>query len=182
MTLPLLLALLLAPAEESPPKIPTVVLSTLHQEMCRVGVGDALPPLALNLPSGDPANLAELAGARATVVAFYQDDGWMTKQLRADLARDIARPYEGRRVRVVAIHVGGAADQDAPYPELADPEGEAFAKVGSGRLPRVYVLGPAQDGQPGEIVWFDIEYSRSTRRELHQTLQALTGGSVARRE
>jgi hypothetical protein len=44
-----------------------------------------------------------------------------------------------------------------------------LADVGSVALPRLYVLDPA-----GKIVWFDIEYSESTRRELEQTLSVLT--------
>jgi hypothetical protein len=28
----------------------------------------------------------------------------------------------------------------------------------------------------GKIVWFDIEYSLATRRELHQALEVITGG------
>jgi hypothetical protein len=53
---------------------------------------------------------------------------------------------------------------------LLDPEGKAFAQVGSEKLPRVFVLDGA-----GKIVWFDLEYSHSTRRELKQAVQKLVG-------
>ena len=60
----------------------------------------------------------------------------------------------------------------ATFPQLLDTNGKALAQVGSVALPRLYVLDPA-----GKIVWFDIEYSESTRRELAQTLTVLTGNA-----
>ena len=56
------------------------------------------------------------------------------------------------------------------FVNLLDADGKAFAQVGSERLPRVFVVDPA-----GKILWFDIEYSQTTRRELHQALHAATG-------
>ena len=50
---------------------------------------------------------------------------------------------------------------------LVDAKGKAFAQVGSRHLPRTFVLDPS-----GKIVWFDIEYSLATRRELQQALAA----------
>ncbi|MEM9659649.1 MAG: hypothetical protein AAF961_14915, partial [Planctomycetota bacterium] len=61
------------------------------------------------------------------------------------------------------------ADSGADFPELVDAEGVAFAKLGAKLLPRIYVL----DAQ-GSVVWFDIEYSEATRRELRQAIAALT--------
>ena len=52
-------------------------------------------------------------------------------------------------------------------------DGAALAQIGSVALPRLYVLDPT-----GNIVWFDIEYSESTRRELAQTLRVLTGDAA----
>ena len=43
-----------------------------------------------------------------------------------------------------------------------------LAPLGEGRWPRVYVL----DAE-GKIVWFDIEYSVSTRRELRAAVESL---------
>ena len=56
----------------------------------------------------------------------------------------------------------------ANFPNLLDADGKAFAQVGSERLPRTYLLDPQ-----GKILWFDIEYSLATRRELHQALRAV---------
>ena len=56
----------------------------------------------------------------------------------------------------------------ANFPQLLDEAGEAFSKVGAERLPWTLVLDPS-----GKVVWFDLEYSLATRRELQQTLLAL---------
>ena len=47
---------------------------------------------------------------------------------------------------------------------------ELIGMEGMVRMPRVYVLDA-----DGKIVWFDIEYSQSTQRELKQAIEALTG-------
>ena len=59
----------------------------------------------------------------------------------------------------------------ATFTNLHDADGKAFAQIGSGRFPRTYLLDPS-----GKIVWFDIEYSLATRRELHQALRVIAGG------
>jgi len=64
------------------------------------------------------------------------------------------------------------ATRRTSFAQLLDTSGSALAQVGSVALPRLYVLDPA-----GQIVWFDIEYSESTRRELSQTLGVLTGNA-----
>jgi len=53
---------------------------------------------------------------------------------------------------------------------LLDADGSAMAKVGLEKLPRTYLL----DAQ-GKILWFDIEYSRSTRRELLEAVRFVLG-------
>ena len=58
----------------------------------------------------------------------------------------------------------------ANFPTLLDADGKAFAQIGSEKMPRTFLLDPQ-----GKILWFDIEYSLSTRRELHQALRSVTG-------
>ena len=48
---------------------------------------------------------------------------------------------------------------------LRDPDRQAFAQIASDLLPRSYLLGA-----DGEILWLDVEYSRSTRRELRNAI------------
>jgi hypothetical protein len=59
---------------------------------------------------------------------------------------------------------------EADFPNLIDEDGRDFASVGSEKLPRTYLLDPK-----GKILWFDIEYSLGTRRELKQALRAVAG-------
>ena len=56
----------------------------------------------------------------------------------------------------------------ARFTNLLDADGKAFAQLGKDKLPRVYLVDPQ-----GKILWFDIEYSLTTRRELNQALRAV---------
>ena len=51
---------------------------------------------------------------------------------------------------------------------LLDSEGEALAKVATRRLPRTYLLD-----KKGKILWFDMEYSASTRRDLRDAIRVV---------
>ncbi|MEM6656061.1 MAG: hypothetical protein AAF596_09680 [Planctomycetota bacterium] len=137
--------------------IPKVLLSEQHKAMCKVGVGDTLP---FKRP---------IAGKAATVLVLVEGDGWMTRQLLKDVGPDVSKPFRDKGVEPIAMFVREQAKQSDDYTALADPAGKDFSKLGSGALPRVYVLDA-----DSKIVWFDIEYVRSTRRELRQTLEALT--------
>jgi len=94
-----------------------------------------------------------------------------------DLERDVSQKFAAEEVSVVAIVVGTPpesvrANLDKANPsfmQLLDSDGKVFASVGTHALPRIYVLDEAQ-----KVVWFDIEYSESTRRELKETLRVLT--------
>lgn len=167
-------------------EIPKVALSEQHRAMCKVGVGEAFPEIELQTPNGDAQPIKPLLGRRATVIVFYQPlaksepngprHGWMTRTLLADLGPDVSKPFGDNGVSVIAVSVGAEPAGVGGALALVDPEGAAMAQVGSGRMPRVYVLDPK-----GTILWFDIEYSMSTRRELAQTLNLVTGaGNVAR--
>jgi hypothetical protein len=48
---------------------------------------------------------------------------------------------------------------------LLDAEGKALDAVATEKLPRTYLLDAS-----GQILWFDIEYSESTRRELKNAI------------
>ncbi|MEM1305612.1 MAG: hypothetical protein AAGG46_11985 [Planctomycetota bacterium] len=147
---------LILPSAATGEGIPKVLLSEQHKAMCKVGVGD-------KLPGG-----VEL-GKQATVVAFVNRDGWMTRQLLKDLPLDVQQPFGEAGVGLQVVLTGDGAPAAGKAPAVDDADGKLFAAVGSGATPRVYVMDGA-----GKIVWFDIEYVRSTRRELRQTLEALT--------
>jgi peroxiredoxin len=156
----------------TPAAMPQVLLSKGDEARCRVKVGDTMPPIDLNQISGERKRLADLFGQTATVVVF-----WRLHQQLADLGPDVIKLFGDSGVAVVGIAVSESAagaeaaleQARATFPNLLDSDGKAFAQVGSERLPRTYLLDPQ-----GKILWFDIEYSLATRRELHQALRAAT--------
>jgi peroxiredoxin len=160
--------------------MPVVMLSKGHEAICRVRVGDMMPEIELPIidRDGKTNRLAEHYGDKATVVVFWKSDRRMALEQLADLGLDVVRPFGEHGVAVVGIAVNESPDRAqsaleataARFPNLLDAEGRAFAEVGSEKLPRTYLV----DAQ-GKILWFDIEYSLSTRRELHQALRAVVG-------
>jgi peroxiredoxin len=164
-------------AELVEPTIPPVWLSRMHANWCVSKVGEPFPTTELPSLGGALTKLSTLYGKQAAVVLFWTSDRWMSRMALEDLVHGVVAVYEPEQVAVVGIAVGqstGAArkllgEAKAEFPQLLDADGSALADVGSVALPRLYVLDPA-----GKIVWFDIEYSESTRRELEQTLSVLT--------
>lgn len=165
-------------ADVAPAEIPAVALSKGHEALCKVKVGDTMPEISLPQLGGEPAKLASLLGDKATVVVFWNSDRRMAREQLADLGPDVVEPFGKAGVAVVGIVVG-ESESDAQaalkaaevnFANLLDADGKAFAQVGSEKLPRTYLLDPQ-----GKILWFDIEYSLGTRRELHQALRAVAG-------
>jgi peroxiredoxin len=158
--------------------IPPVCLSTLHAKWCVAKVGDTFPEVELPQLKGPSVKLPTLYGKQATVVLYWSADRWMSRMALEDLVSFVVGEHDPLQVAIVGIAVrqpAGAARRrlnqtKATFPQLLDTNGKALAQVGSVALPRLYVLDPT-----GNIVWFDIEYSESTRRELAQTLRVLTG-------
>jgi peroxiredoxin len=166
-------------AEAKSAAIPKVLLSKADDAVCKVKVGDAMPAIELpKLGETSKTKLADLFGKKATVVVFWKGDRRMSQQQLADIGPDIVKPFGKQGVAVVGVAVDESAKDaeanfkkaGAAFPNLLDADGKAFALVGSGRFPRTYLLDPS-----GKIVWFDIEYSLATRRELHQALRAIAG-------
>jgi peroxiredoxin len=159
-----------------PDGVPPVLLTKQHANLCRVKVGDSLPAIELPTASGNKkTKLADLYGKAATVVVFWAADREMSHMELADLATDVIEPFGAKGVAVVGVAVTEKADKATSavkevgkdIPMLIDDKGTAFAQIGSRNLPRTYVLDAK-----GKILWFDIEYSHATRRELKQALAA----------
>jgi len=159
------------------PAFPRVLLSAGHAKLCLVSVGEKFPAISLPRLGGAMTELTALQGKQATVVLFWHPDRWMARTALVDMQRDIAAHFQAEQVAVVGVAVrqpAGAVQAalkvaQATFPQLIDTEGQAFAIVGTVSLPRLFVLDPN-----GIIVWFDIEYSEGTRRDLWQTLRVLT--------
>jgi hypothetical protein len=165
-------------SEASSATIPPVCLSTLHAKWCVAKVGDAFPDIELPQLNGQSVKLSTLYGKRATVVLYWSADRWMSRMALEDLVSFVAGEHDPQQVAIVGIAVRQPAaaarrrlnQTKVIFPQLLHTNATALAHVGSVALPRLYVLEPT-----GNIVWFDIEYSESTRRELAQTLRVLTG-------
>jgi peroxiredoxin len=163
-----------------PGALPEVALSAAHRATCKLVIGDALPPLTLPDLKGGTASLESLFGQRVTVVAFLQGDDAETLEVLSDLAPLVTSPYGNRGVRAVAIHVGEpaeatknlAAQNENGFATLIDADGTALSQVTDnpqGLMPRIFLVDAT-----GKILWFDIEYSRTTRRDLDRVLRYLT--------
>ncbi len=145
--------------------IPAVVLSAEHQAMTKVGVGEAFPAIAGRNAEGQAAAVAETLGPKATVVAVPGGAKWMDAMLAADLKDDFTPKYGEKGVKLLTLASRKPIDG---VPAINVPPAELAESLGEGRGPRVYVLDAA-----GKIVWFDLEYTLSTHRELHATLDEL---------
>ncbi|MCH2113999.1 MAG: redoxin family protein [Pirellulales bacterium] len=156
---------------------PKVILSAAHARLCQLKVGDKLPPMSLPRLNGPPTELTPLCGKQATVVLFWQPDRWMAEMALVDLEREIAQKFAAEQVAVVGVVVQQSSRSaqaalnkaKSRFVQLLDLRGKFFATVGKRILPRVYVLDSQQ-----KIAWFDLEYTQGTRRDLAQTLAALT--------
>ena len=126
---------------------------------------------------GTSAIARQTDGTKLTVIMFWNGAQPSAVQELIDLGPDIADRFSGHGVAVVGINVGDdpqlagelAKTADARFPILSDPQGAAFAQLASKKIPRTYLVDAA-----GKIAWLDIEYSRTTRRELSQAIRYLS--------
>ena len=155
------------------PVKPVVVLSAAHAETCLVNVGDPMPSMTLEDVEGAEQTLSDLYGEKLTVVVFWAEKPEFAREEFLGLGPEVFDPYGPVGVNVVTINEGDAADRvkqlveeaKVAYPVLIDEDGAAFAMVATETLPRTYLL----DAE-GKILWLDLEYSRSTRRELRNAI------------
>ncbi len=169
------------PAVEQPPakppapkKIPEVSMTDSQAATCKVKVGDSMPTADLPNLDDKKQSLKELFGSKLTVVLFWNAEDRYAMQQLQDLQMDVFEPFSDKGVQVVAIAEKGPVDvvrkkveeAGAKFPQLLDNDGAFFNKVATERLPRVYLL----DSQ-GKILWFDLEYSLATRRNLLQAIE-----------
>jgi hypothetical protein len=171
---------------QSPPPpatIPKVSLTDALHATCRVNVGDVLPEGNLAAADGGNVNLQNQFGEKLTVVFLWEEGRSHYEQLAAgsalkDFQVDIAEPYAKKGVKVIGINVGDnpqSVQQELTkigiqIPYYFDPSKAYFDKLAKSILPRVYLLDAS-----GKILWFDTEYSQSTRRNLMQAVQVVLG-------
>jgi peroxiredoxin len=166
--------------ETLPAEMPQVRMTDADRATCRVAIGDAMPEGELPDPQGASRPLAELLGKSRTVIFFWTEGDSPFSKMAAtaalqDLQSDVLEPLGGQGVAVVAINEHDSADAvaarakeaGATFPTLLDPGGAYFAAVATERLPRVYLV----DAE-GKILWFDLEYTETTRESLMQAIHA----------
>jgi peroxiredoxin len=169
------------PAVKQPaprPTIPKVSLSKDLLATCRVQVGDKMPVGELPDVDGKPQSLQKLFGKKLTVVFFWIAESPYSMGEVEDQNDDVVKDYAAKGVQVIGINQGDpvekvrAALKETPvkYPVLLDASGAYFKKVATEKILRTYLLN-AQ----GKILWFDTEYSRATRRDLLQAIDAALG-------
>jgi peroxiredoxin len=152
---------------------PIVHLSEEHRKTCLVSVDDAMPDMQL-AQGTETVSLKDALGETYTVVVFWSVTNPFAVEQFTRLESDVLQPFADARLKAVAIHVGEPQDV---YAELCSKRGEdvtclvdadksSFARVATRKLPRTYLLDA-----DGKIIWFDIEYSRSTRNELLNAVQ-----------
>jgi peroxiredoxin len=164
----------LAEANAGETTMPVVALSTAHAGISQIKVGDQFPNLELADLSGAAQKLSSLRGQKLTVVVFWKSAHPTSVEELADLERDTLKRFGQNGVAVVAINSGDPATVAADlakqaqvtYPVLLDADGAALQRVATQKLPRTYLLNVQ-----GKVVWFDLEYSATTRRDLSQAIR-----------
>ncbi len=161
--------------------MPEVELPQSDLEKCLVRVNDTLPTFELPM-SGDAVSHAfdTLKGTKATVLLVWNPDDLYSVQaletLQVDLLPKVQQAVESKTVAVLAV-ASATTDEgmktaitssQITYPVLLDADGSWCAKVTSDKPFRLFLLDAT-----GKIVWFDIECSDSTLRDLTQGLQVL---------
>ncbi len=153
---------------------PLVAMSQEHQKICLVGVGDVMPDLQLTDSSGKATSLIDALGETYTAVVFWSLANPFSVEQFTHLSADVLHPFKEARLKAIAIHVGQPGEVYSELCEkfgseadcLIDADKTNFAQVATRKLPRTYLL----DAE-GKILWFDIEYSRTTRHEFLNALQ-----------
>ena len=183
----------LVPAEPVPAEIakepaatemPQVLLTEADKATCLLKIGDTMPDVKLPDLGDRTLPVGELMGKELTVILFWTVGDTKFKALAAmaaleDLERDVFQRYQEQGVGVLAINENDQSevvsehlkDGGPTFPVVLDPGGAYFAAVASERVPRVYLVDAAR-----KILWFDLEYSETTRSTLQEAIQAALGG------
>ncbi len=154
--------------------MPEVVLTEQHAAMSNVKVGDRFPNLELPNLAGEKRSLTELLGPKLTVVTFWNARQTTGLEELSDLSRYFAPRFGSDGLAIVAVNTGDdvqlaselAKEATARFPVLSDADGQALHSVATAKLPRTYLLDPS-----GNVLWFDLEYSPTTRRDLVRAIR-----------
>ena len=161
---------------EPPRGMPRIALSEQHANACPIKLGQEFPNPTLTDQAGQPRELNKLRGKFTLIVVWSASEPAAVEEL-GDLEAYAYQPYKNVGLNVIAVHtMAGRTKQPTEalrkfqpsFTILHDTKSELWAAVGMESLPRTFLL----DGE-GRVLWFDIEYSRTTRRQLQQALNAV---------
>lgn len=155
--------------QEQPLEMPQVIMTQAHRDTCLVATGDAMPQVDLRDSQGDAAPLVDHFGEKLTVVLFWSAANIYSVEALQDLASKVGEPFAEQGVSVVAVNVGETAESAREHLDQAgtgidslfDTDADLLGQVTTEGLPRVYLVD-----HEGTVLWFDIEYSPSTLRQL----------------
>lgn len=158
---------------------PQVLMSQQDKDTCLVKTGEPFPDARLSDLEGKQHSLKELFGEKLTVVVFWANANRLGREQFERLEAETVAPFENTGLSVVAINIGDPAEQigdllpadrELGFTILLDSDAALFSKVATQGHPRTYLL----DAE-GNILWFDIEYSRSAARELVNAIHVYLG-------
>jgi peroxiredoxin len=158
---------------------PQVLMSQQDMDTCLIKTGDPFPDAQLSDREGQEHSLKELLGEKLTVIVFWSNANRLGREQIQRLDAEIVVPFEKSGLNVVAINISDSAEQiSEAFPAdrkvgftiLLDLDATLFSKVATQRHPRTYLLDAK-----GNILWYDIEYSRSTVRELVNAIHVNLG-------
>jgi peroxiredoxin len=166
------------PKPPEPKAIPKVSLSAETQAATRVKVGDKLPGGEMPDLAGKAQAVEKLLGPKLTVLFFWTADNRHAVTELEDLQADVFQPLAAKGVQVVGVNV----DQDAAkarqaveragakFSVLLDPGKKYFDKLATDKPTRTYLIDAS-----GVVRWFDVEYSRTTARDLLAGIEFILG-------
>ncbi len=158
---------------------PQVLMSQQDMDTCLIKTGDPFPDAQLSDREGQEHSLKELLGEKLTVIVFWSNANRLGREQIQRLDAEIVVPFEKSGLNVVAINISDSAEQinklfpaghKVGFTILLDPDAALFSKVATQRHPRTYLLDAK-----GNVLWYDIEYSRSTVRELVNAIHVNLG-------
>ena len=152
--------------------IPEVILSEEHRAQTKVVVGDEFPAIEATNAAGERTAVSDTLAGRIGVIVVPGGPDWMNAMMAKDLRDDFVVGYGGKPIGFVALGEIDQRDAAAEGKGLVTlkPEAARLADaLGRIETPRVYVVD-----KQGKLVWFDLEYTLSTHRELHAVLDELT--------
>jgi len=158
---------------------PQVLMSRRDADSCLVKTGDPFPVARLSDLEGREHSLKELFGEKLTVLVFWSNGNRLGREQIQRLEAETVLPFKDTGLSVVAINISDPAEQigdllpadrKIDFTILLDTDAALYSMVATGRNPRTYLLDAN-----GNILWFDIEYSRSAARDLANAIHVYLG-------